>query len=118
MTKNTNAQNDGLWLLNTNDLTLHWCGQGPAPRLNLPGRIRMALDYMRSNGHGPMLSRLSWRLIKAVISRWKSPQVPAWSGKPIFTEGLSFEEEWTRFNVTRCEHPHTLQGTDDAIEAS
>lgn len=116
--KTERAASDGVLLLSESDLSLRWCGQGPAPRLSLLARIRIAMGYMQSNGHGPMFSRLSCRLIKAVISRWKSPQVQPWSGKPIETTGLSLAEEWTRFSLTGCGCPHTLQGTDDAISAS
>lgn len=105
-------------LLNADDLTIQWCGQAPSSHLNLLTRIRIALGYIRSKGQFPIFSRLSWRLIKAVISRWKSPQVLPLSGKSIVTTSLSFEEEWTSFNATGCGAPHTLHGKEDAIEAS
>lgn len=105
-------------LLNADDLSIQWCGQATPSHLDLLTRIRIALDYIRSKGQFPIFSRLSWRLIKAVIYRWKSPQVLPFSEKLILTTGLSFEEEWTSFSSTWCGDPHTLHGTEEAIEAS
>lgn len=108
-TKGMGTVKKGVWLLNADNLTLQWGGQAPAPDLNLSVRISVALCYMRSKGHCPIFSLLRWRLIKAVISLWKSPQVLSLSGKHMATTGLSFEDEWASFNDTRCEHPHKIK---------
>lgn len=118
MTNESGIGKGAVLLLNADDLTIQWCGQATPSHLNLLTRIRIALGYIRSKGQFPIFSRLSWRLIKAVISRWKSPQVLPLSGKPFDTTGLSFEKEWTSFNATGCADPHTLHGTEDTIEAS
>lgn len=110
-------QAKGVYLISEADYELYWCGEVPAPVLSLVERCRLALAYMRSNGHGPILSIRNFSLIKAAISRWKSPQVSS-SGNPIVTAGLSIEEEWTRFNLTECVLPQALHGSFEAAADS
>ena len=111
------ARRGGILLICANDLALYWCGEGPVPELGFWQRLRLACGYIRSNGYGGIRHASILSLIKAVIRTWKSPQVSA-SGKAYDTASMPFAEAWASFNTTLCGLPHTLQGTDDAIDAS
>lgn len=107
---------DGMWLMDTQALTLTWIGELPLPRPSLRQRIGLAKLYIRSSGNG--LTFIDWikRLAKAVAFCLKPAQV-SWSGNPMVTTGRSIEEEWANFNLTECVSPHSGQGNFDSLEA-
>ena len=111
------AKQDGIWMVGTDTLNLHWIGEEPIPTPTFRERCEFARIYMRSKGQSPRLR--DWiKLFAKAIAFCLKPAHVLWSGKSYVTTGRSIEEEWANFNFISCVLPQSGQGNSDSLVES